>query len=312
MCIIVEKKQYDNITRPWHDEFWASNQDGMGAVIVNPEGGFTVLKSMNKEDAWNIVEEVNRQGLEAYVHYRMATHGDIDLDMCHPFIINHPTAGDIAVIHNGILYNTPDLGDKSHSDTHQFVYGVLAEMLLAITDPESVYSFIRSFGFDFIIEDYLGTQNRLVIIDNEGAVTFNDTIWHTKRGGDLDGVRLSNTYAWADIDQPRRAIDPWENYDKWWNNRHQTFRTQNSGTLSTPAQSCGYTSPAVSTVPAKPAVKVLETEEEDAPFILDDDMDISDDVMEWVDNLAHASFDTVYDEVLHDPHMAARAINILK
>lgn len=212
MCIIVEKNaQTITINREWHDEFWSCNPHGFGVTTFDPTLPFgervQVAHTMDKEAAWAIVDTLNNNHADAIVHYRQATHGATGLSMCHPFVIETASAGIISVTHNGMLsdYPTPpEFDGKTQSDTYAFVRFFL-EPALRDLDADRLFDTLRSDWFHWQVEAILGNNNRLVITDQFGHVTFNNNIWHTKKGGSLDGVRLSNTYAWSDIDAPKVA-----------------------------------------------------------------------------------------------------------
>jgi glutamine amidotransferase len=57
---------------------------------------------------------------QALVHFRLATHGARDAEMCHPFMVTD----EIAMIHNGILPISTD-DDQSKSDTWHYVEYIL-------------------------------------------------------------------------------------------------------------------------------------------------------------------------------------------
>lgn len=306
MCIIVEKKSASTtINRAWHDEFWASNPNGFGIVSFDSTKPFgqrvSVTKTMDKEVAWAIVSTLNDSHLDTIVHYRLATHGATGLDMCHPFIID-TAGGRIAVTHNGMLsdYPTPaEFDHKVHSDTYAFVRFFL-EPALKDLDAEALRKVLRSESFNWQIETLLGGNNRLVITDQYGHVTYNDSIWHTKKGGSLDGVRLSNTYAWTDIDAPKvtnlssykpkgKSLydDPdfdWDAYDREWDSKYNY----------TKPKSTGYT-PAVTTT--SNAVDYRTAIEEEA--------------YDWIDEHQYSTLNEIEQQCLRDPELVANAVYLL-
>lgn len=308
MCIIVEK--FNAVVTPeWHNEFWAKNSDGFGAVEFlegAPMGErIRVTKTMSKVEAWDIVDRLNNDAeSNAILHYRMATHGSTGLAMCHPFVIECD-GGPVAVTHNGMLsdYPTPDEFDPSkQSDTYAFVYHFLAPML-QLLPQDKLRDFLRSPSFHWQIENILGSSNRLVITDQFGHVTYNNGIWHTKVGGVLAGLRLSNTYAWSDIDAPR-VKSVWTNSK--WGTPKNTGTTMNMTDAEwddyldrySPAPSTlSYTKSSAPIVSGNTAQAVGTSLEEEAEYL--------------IGYLSGMTFDQVYDTLVDDPELAAQALFLL-
>lgn len=300
MCIIIEKNQPIQINAAWHAEFWQNNSDGFGVVEYLPDMPMgervRVTKTMSEREAWAIIERLNQSETDAIIHYRMATHGTKGLDMCHPFVLDS-AAGPVAITHNGVLHNYPrgeGFDARQHSDTYAFVHYCIKPMIQ--TMPADVLrEFLRSDGFRHLIDDRLGSGNRLVITDQFGHVTFNDDIWHLRTTGSLAGLRLSNTYAWDDIDRPRvtKVSSPsstWLSDDEWerqWDAKYGS--TWGSKGTSTNVNAC--------TLPAQDD---------------DDSLDVSSILVgEAYDWMATARVDNYYDAlelVTDDPELAAYAL----
>lgn len=200
MCIIIEKKQGFTISSEWHKEFFRGNSDGFGLVhwpdgIGRPP---KVKRSLSLGRAEQHLQSVGEA--PAIVHYRMATHGETCKAMTHPFQI----AEGVYFIHNGIM-DAPDHLDTTYSDTAAFAELVL-QPLLDVVPHGKRPTFIRSGAFRFLLERHLGHGNRAVICDSNGWVTYNNALWHTlpndEHAGGLGGIRLSNTYAWANPYKP--------------------------------------------------------------------------------------------------------------
>lgn len=188
MCIIVEKPQNVAIPKAWHSEFWLKNSDGMG-VVYWLAGKPVVWKTLDKKAAWVFLQSLADK--EAIIHYRMATHGTVSLDMAHPFEI----IKGFYFIHNGIV-EAPADKDRTLSDTARLVKHVLRPLL---ENAENPAEYVRSGSFRFVLEKLLGSGNRAVICDAGGHVLFNRHLWHklSSLAGLLSGVMVSNTYAWS-------------------------------------------------------------------------------------------------------------------
>jgi glutamine amidotransferase len=134
---------------PSKDKLMASalnNPHGFGfAIVVTKERRIIVEKTMNPDTAVNRFLELRAQYPDDYAmwHARLATHGSMTLDNCHPF----PVGGDTQTYlgHNGIL---PVLEDKTdRSDTRIFAEDVLASMGgVKALDNEQLLNIIEDFS----------------------------------------------------------------------------------------------------------------------------------------------------------------------
>src|SRR6185295_7173865 len=99
MCIAIYKPE--GLVSPEKNlaESFRCNKDGAGFALWDgkkvtiSKGFFTYQQFL---DAWKAVSQA--ENTKALVHFRVATHGTIDTDNCHPFQLK-----DGALIHNGII-----------------------------------------------------------------------------------------------------------------------------------------------------------------------------------------------------------------
>lgn len=185
MCLIVERLDPKfQLTDADLNDYFGNNPDGWGLVLT--DGSTKVFRGMTLDALKKALKVVGSKPY--YLHFRMATHGRVDKSMTHPFDVFGD--GRLMLIHNGIVGCTP--ADKTKSDTWE-----LARLLSTMLDHKDYSRTVRSEGFRFLMEAYLGSSNRLVLVDKHGGVTFNDQLWHTMGDGHLAGMRVSNTYAWS-------------------------------------------------------------------------------------------------------------------
>jgi hypothetical protein len=181
MCILVHQPAGTTISEAMLHDFYTLNPDGFGAMFA-VDNKIEIVKTLAKED--EIIKIYNDivAGKEAVIHFRMKTHGDIDLDNCHPYRVTD----DIWLAHNGILSEGNPI-DKKKSDTWHYIEYVLRPTLTA--QPELFDN------PDFI--DYLGTMigdsNKFGLLRNDGKVQ----LVNRESGVDHAGLWLSNTYAWS-------------------------------------------------------------------------------------------------------------------
>jgi len=189
MCLLVTQNSTSPVlSNDWLIDFHSSNSDGAGVMYAD-DGNLIIQKILPKSPQ-DFIEfyHANIKGKNCAFHLRMKTHGDIDLENCHPYeVLNRADHGiDIWLMHNGIL-STGNKADTSKSDTWHYIRDFLRPML--IENPE--FAFHPSFAS--IVGSHIGSSNKFVLMDNLGRIaTINQS-----SGVFWAGLWLSNTYAWS-------------------------------------------------------------------------------------------------------------------
>lgn len=193
MCLIIHIPKEKKITLP--DWFTASvfqrNDDGLG-VMAATNGKLMVRKVLPKtaEEADQILKHAITFGQEVnsdvLVHFRMRTHGAIDLDNCHPYPIVDLPEYKVWLMHNGVLRNGFKKEDKNKSDTWHYIEQTLKPLLLK--QPR----IWLTAAFQGLIERDIGSSNKFSLMDNKGNVR----IYNRNAGVEWNECWLSNTYAW--------------------------------------------------------------------------------------------------------------------
>ena len=150
-----------------------ANPDGAGFMYaedkqLHVKKGYFTFKEFYKEYKPHGDKQV-------LIHFRIKTHGPIDKDNCHPFLVNNS----LGFIHNGIING---YGDSKESDTIQFNNSILKKIVSkhgnnSLFDDPMVE----------LIENVIG-YSKLVFLDRHG----NYTIMNEKKGNWNDGVWYSN------------------------------------------------------------------------------------------------------------------------
>ena len=161
-------------------DIFSSNPDGLGVMYVNRRG-LQRTKSLpkNAAEAREFIERLPDDDRQLALHWRWKTHGDIDMENCHPYDIE---AGVSAMMHNGILH-TGNKADPTKSDTWHFTRGYLAG-----STPDTLHDP----NFAFLLGEFIG-DNRFAIMTADGRLT----VVNQDQGIDHGEVWFSNTYAWS-------------------------------------------------------------------------------------------------------------------
>ena len=203
MCLLVNQKATSPaLSDEWLKDFYASNSDGVGVMYA--DGGTLIIEKAlpSSEKAFIKFYRKHIQGKACAYHLRMRTHGNTDLENCHPYqVLNQSEHGlDLWLMHNGILH-TGNKADTTKSDTWHYIRDYLRPMLAANPD----FAFHPSFAE--IVGEHIGDSNKFVLMDNQGrSATINE-----KAGVYWAGLWLSNTYAWSAsasaLDKPYEDVE---------------------------------------------------------------------------------------------------------
>lgn len=181
MCILIHHPSNVSFSDELLNDFYAHNSDGFGAMYS--EGGkLVVVKTLGKPQEINALYKDALKGRECIIHYRMKTHGDIDMENCHPYKVTD----EIWMAHNGIL-SMGNPVDKSKSDTWHFIKYILRPALEAnpmlIFDPD----------YQTYLEEMIGGSNKFAFMHSSGE----SVVINYDAGVEHEGAWLSNTYAWS-------------------------------------------------------------------------------------------------------------------
>jgi hypothetical protein len=116
MCLIVYSPAGTLFDYETFDCAQTLNSDGIG--IMSAWGVEKFLGPTAGDEAWHYLRDLEDKGVPYGIHFRMATHGDVSLDNCHPF---SAPRSDAYVMHNGIIRSTATLATSVRSDTALFV-----------------------------------------------------------------------------------------------------------------------------------------------------------------------------------------------
>ena len=183
MCILIHQPKDYCFTAEHLADFYSRNPDGFGAIVNHEdERGVVVYKHVG---SLKEIEDLYFNSVacyEAVIHFRMKTHGDIDMANCHPYVVTDS----MWMAHNGIL-SSGNSKDATKSDTWHYINDFIKPMLEQTPDALD-NPYIRGY-----IGVHIGASNKFGFMNAEGKVH----IINKHSGVEYEGVWYSNTYAWS-------------------------------------------------------------------------------------------------------------------
>jgi len=179
MCVAIYKKAGAAITDEVFDNCYRNNKDGCGFSYLKPKGKGHELK-VYKTLSYATFKKAYRKQEAKYpnspmlVHFRAMSKGAVNMNNCHPFLIDSKHA----FIHNGTIGKAPDDTAGNKSDTVMFNETTLQLLPKGWWGNPVVKT---------LIENYIGVS-RLVMMDNKGECH----IYNEKAGHWVGEVWYSN------------------------------------------------------------------------------------------------------------------------
>jgi hypothetical protein len=141
------------------------------------KGGLEVKRGFDKDDMLKAVDGFGERPMS--IHFRFATHGQINISNNHPFHV----ADNLYMMHNGIV-DISEVIDPNMSDTWHFTKNELSVMK---NDP----TLLTNPAFLRMIETKIGWGNKMVlmhgngevVILNEGQGLWHKGLWMSNAGG---------------------------------------------------------------------------------------------------------------------------------
>lgn len=196
MCLIIVTREPTKVSEEILDSALLRNQDGIGAMWYGEDGKLVVRKWLvvKKFDEWfqeylETARLAEAAGSEYAIHLRMATHGVVSEEMCHPYPLETPE-GTSQMMHNGVL---SEYGlSKEHSDSWHFARAL--EKVFR-ENPEYAPGALYDEEYMQQIGNSAGASNKLVFAYPEHPEKC-FSIANKAFGVHYEGHWFSNTYAW--------------------------------------------------------------------------------------------------------------------
>lgn len=236
MCIIVLDKVGGKITEEQIRNMYTRNSDGFG--IVPLEGQRRPHKIGNPSSADEIVDMWKVFAGKPYaMHLRLKTHGDIDVENCHPYALFE--GENEWLFHNGVMASVVPTVDKKMSDTWH-----LAQFFINPMGPK-IFEYLKQEHFRECFGKMIGTTNKLLFVSQDEVALVNEKSG-TWRDSDL---WLSNTFA---VDTPHKTYDSTTYY---YSANYKHTPTKKETSASTPWKSRSGAARKVLTAPTNPFEK---------------------------------------------------------
>lgn len=178
MCIAIVKPVGTDISRDILENCAENNPDGCGFAYINVDNQgkrrLKTRKAMDFDSFYEKYEKAIEQNPESpfLIHFRIKTHGKIDLANCHPFQVD----AEHVFIHNGTISGLKKEDDMS--DTRVFN----RDMLRILPKDWNKNSGIKS-----LIEEFIG-YSKLAVLNLDGEVN----IYNEQKGYWIGEVWYSN------------------------------------------------------------------------------------------------------------------------
>ncbi|MDI1260678.1 hypothetical protein [Aquabacterium sp.] len=191
MCLIIKKPAGRTICADFLKNAWERNFHGWGGFFVQ-----------NDEVVWarglafDELVEYNRRlptHVEACIHLRKATYGDVNHDMAHPYTVRPG----LMLMHNGsIAHLAPQ--NPAFSDTSELAR-LLGDLLKGLSDDQA-RDLIRTHAFARLTAPLI-EGSMVVLMDKDGVVRLGRD-WHTVQScewtGAMTGIEVSNSHTWGE------------------------------------------------------------------------------------------------------------------
>lgn len=211
MCIAILKPKGTTISKETLKTCSEANPDGMGFAYVDGDKLY-IKKYMKFDEFYKDFEKVQDKS-NMLIHFRIATHGSVELENCHPFFLNHR----MALIHNGIISGYGDKKEKS--DTRDFIDKVIGNISWKLMKNPSYRELVgHAIGYSKLaILDITGDY----WIINEDKGYWDNGIWYSNKSYEPKKTTSYVTYYHNDGTKKDIQGQLWdmygdEDYDTWY------------------------------------------------------------------------------------------------
>lgn len=200
MCIAILNR-VNTLSYKTFKNCWNSNPDGAGLTFFDGKNIQIIKEMKNVKNFYTQYKEVRAKypEIDIAIHFRIATHGGVNLTNCHPFKVNKTTA----FIHNGIISKVS--ATHEFSDTFIFNETILKKLPPNFATNETILE---------LLDAYIG-YSKLVIISGNNSAIVNESAGHWNAGNWYSNESYKPRKAYT----PPTSYAPYNNYYKGTTNR---------------------------------------------------------------------------------------------
>lgn len=180
MCIAIYQSTGYRLPKEQMVQSWKNNPDGGGFAYFDGNGEIVIEKDMELDGMMYKYERaVDRYASTSpfAVHFRIATHGAVNLENCHPFMVSEDTV----IIHNGIIPVLFESKEDPRSDTRVFAEDYLTKMKDDWMDDENMMDLVETFigGSKLVILSRAGKKDAYIANERTGNWSDDEKIWYS-------------------------------------------------------------------------------------------------------------------------------------
>lgn len=193
MCVIICREPGIEIPHDMLESAAIVNPDGYGISVID-RGKLETIKEATPNKAATIIKRLeDAKEQQVFLHLRFKTHGEINVDNCHPFDVHTDNENVIQMMHNGVLGDFSSGYNAKMSDTYHFneqILKPLVKKLIPYHDTQNS-SVLDDDTLLAVVEKYCGYGSKIVLYDNKD----NFMIANRKGGVEYKGWWASNNYS---------------------------------------------------------------------------------------------------------------------
>ncbi len=186
MCIAIgQPADTKTLTIEALEEGWKTNPDGGGYAFINNQDKLVMVHSMDKDEfILRYLEDHAEYGTNSpfMLHMRIATHGGVNIQNCHPFKVDLQGDSQMAMMHNGIISKMePYIKGTDLTDTQGLIENVLSSMSDEWLDNDILFEMIEEY-IDWSKLVFLTNNPELskeLYILNEDMGVWKDDVWYS-------------------------------------------------------------------------------------------------------------------------------------
>lgn len=191
MCLIIKKPAGRSICADFLKNAWERNFHGWGGFFVQ-DGEVVWERGLDFDDLLAYNSRLPAK-VEACIHLRKATYGEVNHEMAHPYMVRPG----LMLMHNGSI---PQLAPQNpaFSDTSELAR-LLGDLLKDLSDEQTA-AMVRSPAFARLTAPLI--DGSMVVLMDQGGVVRLGREWHTVKScewtGAMTGIQVSNSHTWGE------------------------------------------------------------------------------------------------------------------